>query len=409
MPATPPRPAARFAALDGLRGLAALMVALAHYVLAFQPAMLFGTLMGTRPGFPGALRIAASPLVVLFQPELAVAVFFVLSGFVLAASTRARPAPLAELVVRRWLRLSIPILATSVAIWLMLRTGLHADRLLAPQNHSAWLDMNFGWLAWEPNDLRVVAWQAVFDVYAHGRHWWNTSLWTMPIEFWGSLGLFAGAAVLRWSRAPAPARLAAALVAYGLLWSTHYGGFPAGVVLFELASLVPARPRPILAWGGGAVLLAGGLVLGGTPYYVAGPTPYVRLLQALGPISGNPVLELHRWAAILLVAAALVFPPARRLLAGAGCRFLGKISFMSYLCHVALLCSVASWTVLWLAPLVGYDAATALALPVFLASLLGVAAAGTRLVDQPGTAFAHRAAAWLVSLIGRVRRPAIAR
>jgi peptidoglycan/LPS O-acetylase OafA/YrhL len=395
--------------LDGLRGLAALMVALAHYVLAFQPAMYFGTLANSQVSFPAALRIARTPLTVLFQPELAVAVFFVLSGFVLAASVTSRPAPLLELVLRRWMRLSIPILATSIGIWAMLRLGLHADRRLAPLNHSAWLDMNFSWLAWEPNDLRTVVFQAVIDVYARGRHWWNTSLWTMPIEFWGSVGLFTAYAVLRRLRAAAVWRLSIALGAYLVLWRTDYCGFAAGVALYELSMLMPPAPVQRFVWLGGAMLLVGGVLLGGTPYYDFGLTPYRRVVALLAPISDNPVLALHRIAAVVLVLAALIWLPARRVLVSASCKFLGRVSFMMYLCHVALLCSVASWVVLRLTPLVGYNAATMLALPAFLATLLPLAALATRFVDRPGTAFAHRAARMLAVRARGWRLAAIAR
>jgi peptidoglycan/LPS O-acetylase OafA/YrhL len=379
----------RYAQLDGLRGVAALIVVLAHYVLAFQPAMYFGSVLGNRASFAAALPLARSPLTLFWQPELAVAVFFVLSGFVLAAGLRARPAPLAELVLRRWLRLTIPIVVTSAIIWAVLAAGLHADRRLAALNHSAWLDMSFGWLAWEPNDLRTVLFQATIDLYARGRHWWNTSLWTMPIEFWGSVGLFAATLLLHRLRASARLRLGVAAAAFAALWATDYAGFAAGAALFELS----CRPRGARwAWPAGAALAAAGLLLGGTAYYGLWIEPWNTLARIVAPFSPNPVLALHRVAAVLLVAAALVWRPAIGLLHTRPCQFLGRVSFMMYLCHAIMLCSVASWLILKLSPACGYNLATALALPAFLAVLLPVAWVGTLLVDRPGTRFAHRAA-----------------
>lgn len=87
------------------------MVVFAHYVLAFQPSLYYGRPPEAgAPWFAAGSWIASTPLVLLFSPQMALAVFFVLSGFVLAASVAAKPVPLAELAARRWIRLSGPVL-----------------------------------------------------------------------------------------------------------------------------------------------------------------------------------------------------------------------------------------------------------------------------------------------------------
>jgi peptidoglycan/LPS O-acetylase OafA/YrhL len=381
----------RLAYLDGLRGVAALIVVFSHYVLAFQPALYMGTLEGP-PSLAVAPAVARTPLLVAFSPQFGVAIFFVLSGIVLAASVSRKPASFTELAVRRWVRLSGPIALTTLPIWLWLATGWHPDTALAKENHSQWLAMNFTWVAWQANDLPLALFQALVDVYARGHHWWNTALWTIRVELWGSLVLFAAyLAMARW-QARRRWRVALAVAAAALSWRSDYAGFAIGAALFELHPGLFARiaARPLLAWGCGVPLLAAALLLGGAPYYVTSWTPYVGAATWLARGTPDPILFMHRAGAALLVTVVLFWQPLQALLTTRLIAFLGRVSFMVYLCHVSLICTVASFLVLHLSPRVGYNAASALALPILLAVLMATASIATRWIDRPCIMLAYR-------------------
>ncbi len=379
----------RLGHLDGLRGLAALTVVCAHYVLAFQPRMYAGPgLTAGAPSFGFASWIAQTPLVVAFSPQVGVAIFFVLSGFVLAASVSAHPAPLAELAVRRWIRLTGPVVLTTLPVWLWLSTGWHPDTALAARNHSQWLGMNFTWVAWQANTLWLALYQAAVDVYLRNRHWWNTSLWTLQIELWGSLALFAAyAAAQRWG-VSRRWRVAVAVLVAMLTWRGDYAGFAIGAALFELRPTVVART--LLAWTLGPPLLVLALLLGGAPLVVTGWTPYLPIVTPLALWTPDPLLFLHRLGAALLVAVVLFWRPLQALLLARPFAFLGQVSFMMYLCHVSLICTVGAWLVLHLMPAVGYNVACVLAFPGLLSVVLLVASLGTRWLDRPCIALAHR-------------------
>src|SRR5262249_50829552 len=100
--------------LDGLRGWAALFVIFHHLELAFLPAI-----KGPNDGVSPIL----GPLSFLTDGPLAVSIFFLLSGIVLAeaveaALRRSGPAKvgLTGLVIKRWLRLGLPIIVTGLLI-----------------------------------------------------------------------------------------------------------------------------------------------------------------------------------------------------------------------------------------------------------------------------------------------------
>ena len=116
----------RYAYLDGLRGVAALVVVLCHFVLAFQPALLSGR--AGQGATAAGTGLSHTLLVLFWSPDCAVHVFFVLSGFVLSSAMAGQPtgrplARLGALLLRRWVRLAGPILGSSLLAWGVIQAG----------------------------------------------------------------------------------------------------------------------------------------------------------------------------------------------------------------------------------------------------------------------------------------------
>ena len=101
----------RITAFDGLRGIAAFIVIVSHFVLAFTPVWFTGSesLDWSAPDM-----FAKTPLFLLQSGTFAVFVFFALSGFVMAQSAALSRAPLLALAITRYLRLNVPVLASLV-------------------------------------------------------------------------------------------------------------------------------------------------------------------------------------------------------------------------------------------------------------------------------------------------------
>jgi peptidoglycan/LPS O-acetylase OafA/YrhL len=386
----------RFDYLDGLRGFAAFTVAMCHFVAALQPAFLTAEPSDGR--LAAATGLAKTPLTLFWNPEFAVAVFFVLSGFVLAAAFSGRSFNLPAQIARRWIRLAGPILGSSLLIWAVVQTGFLYNAPVSQANHSIWLAMHFNWLKWQSNDLLILIQQSAYGIFAFGGSWWNAALWTMPIEFWGSLALFGSYWLHRQFTASLHARtahllaLVVALILLGLTWQSAYGGFATGAACYEISILgarsrIPHRVR----WVAGLLLFAVAFVTGGTPYTLLG-TPYWGAFVWGSAHMQHPVLTVHRLGAALMLAAVLLWMPLRHLMSSRPFIYLGRISFMIYLCHIIVLCSVVSWIVFILTPEIGYDIATVVAFVVFLPVVFATAHVMTKLVDVPSIMLSRRVA-----------------
>src|SRR5690606_29260208 len=74
----------RISYLDGLRGVAALAVVVAHFLFGFYPALEPGTPLEVHTQSGLDMWLASNPFHLLYPGHFAVCLFFVLSGFVLA-------------------------------------------------------------------------------------------------------------------------------------------------------------------------------------------------------------------------------------------------------------------------------------------------------------------------------------
>jgi len=277
----------RFEALDGLRGLASLVVVLAHFCSAT------GVLMQ----WPG-----------LFNAVLAVDTFFVLSGFVLAhsfLSRQQRGLPIAPvgLLVQRWVRLWVPFAAaTLIAIGLRFGLGPHS----CSEQGGLELDYCQRWNTTET--LGSLVKQLLF-LYSPNL---NAPSWTLPLELLNSL--LVPALVLLLARSPGYVRLIAGLSFLSIFLPIRLPDclylFAAGCAIrFGIAPQQPGR------WA---------LRLVGLSYLLMLPR------QAMGQDVQQALLAP---AAVALVLVALRSQKPSGLFMHPASQLLGRLSFPIYLLH----------------------------------------------------------------------------
>jgi peptidoglycan/LPS O-acetylase OafA/YrhL len=370
-----PLAAERLRSLDGLRGLAALVVVI-HHCLLVLPAL--AAQMGA-PGRGGSPSwwLTYTPAHLLWAGGEAVLLFFVLSGLVLALP-HLRPAGLSDWLayyVKRSVRLYLPVFA-AVAL-----TG--AVVALVPRKfdpaQSWW--MNAHAVPAQVSALAHDAW--LLD----GTGWLNSALWSLKYEVLFSLLLPVFVLLARRVSAPLWTTVPIALAACG--WAVSSG--------HEVLSYLS-----VFAVG---VLLAQGLSTLDSWADRLHRSPFASLLWTVVGVIGSLALLGEWWMRLLIADATLWLPIGRPMgVAGAAvlvfcflhCRplralgesrpmqWLGTVSFSLYLVHEPIVVSIAAMS----APtVVGVVAVLVVGIPASFA----VAVAFHRVIERPSQRLAGRA------------------
>ena len=362
----------RIPSLDGLRGLAALVVVI-HHSLLLVPA-LAGPYFTQSPidalGSP-VWWLVHSPLHVFWSGAGPVYIFFVLSGIVLAIPVlKSKHFDWKEYYPARLIRLYAPVWAAVafavVTIFLIPREEI------AP---SSWVEARLHSL-----DLRVVLKDLVLVFGLGGT---ASPLWSLRWEIYFSLALplFVWLAGIgrRYMRTKILLCLGSVTLggAYGIESLLYLPMFFIGVVMAAEPGRVVALGRRI---GGGrhsnlvwTALLASGVLLLNTHWFVLLASPAVFVLgSTVGPtLLGAVIVVFVVWQWAAAIRAANVLP----------LRWLGRVSFSLYLVHEPVLIASSylfGHTLLWVS------------IPSAILIALLLAEAFYRVVERPS----HRLSQW---------------
>ena len=366
-----PAPSTRLTSLDGLRGLAALIVVIHHSLLVMP-----GIADLRRPPAIGSTLwiLQDTPLKLLTVGNEAVLVFFVLSGMVLVLPAIDKVGyDWIAYYPRRVLRLYLPVAASVAFAALCIAISAQNSRT-----------MTSSWVAGASVDHPT--WELFLrslDVFQSGNAV-NNPLWSLRWEMTFSLALplFVAVAILarkRWAWVLGGT--------YVLVWQGIVTGsavlqylpvFLAGALLAgNAASLSVWAKRVRKSWITNLAWMAA--LLGGCTLLI--------LHWLLWPVIADlpPVMQLADAAsfpgALVIVAVGFLWQPMIRALMISPLRWLGRVSFGLYLVHVPIIIAVANllppgeW--LWTA---------AIAIPVSLV----VAELFTRFVDGPSHRLSRR-------------------
>jgi len=355
---TTPRPRlVHVPALDGLRGLAALVVVVRH------------TMNGIAMPVDVRRAMLQGPLALVLNSTGAVQIFFVLSGYVLAGSlTRGmRGVDLLQYNVRRIFRIHPPYVAGVLFAWAL--SFLYSRPLIT----QAFAPLRTFFMSVHPSvaELLTTLWfpGEALNLLPVG--------WTLRVEMVQSFLL--------------PLLMVAARLGHGLPLLVLAGilatinGVPESLrhtLAFSLG-IVTFRERELLERAGARLGRAAGLLLPAALLLHTAPLVFGQLesrqIPIIMPHAGLwfLVMSLGAWA---VVTAVLLRPRPRRFLSIAPIAWLGQVSYSLYLVHLTVL-----HTVTWLWPsqlritLLGGIALLAAVLVISLP----LAWIGWRLVERP--------------------------
>ena len=352
----------RIGYLESIRGLAALQVLLLHFFAAFAPDLVFALPAGA--AIAGYIHL--SPLYFLYDGYSAVYIFFALSGYVLTRSFERHLALPSSQVFARIIRLGLPaIAATFVAAAVMLIFGkpnLQAGDLTG----SAWFAAQ--WQA----DLSILAVirdgtiNALFLGYsglpgvAFLAPWQQpaeqsfvTPLWTLSIEFYGSIVILGLCWCARRSRA--------------LWWSAVLLGaiftIRSAYICFFIGHLLASFHRAERPAPASSLLPVLSVIFGVFLCVLAEvwQPEWLRSLCAdptylLFPGQFAP-MQQKTFGAILVLVGIIDLQAARRFLSRPWLVARSGLSFPLYLVHWPILCGPAAALFLWLNGVVGMELA----------------------------------------------------
>lgn len=380
--------------LESLRGLAAFIVVLFHFVASFFPAI-FGEKFGVLAHSDYEWLVRETPLRIMVNGDFAVTIFFVLSGFVLAYSFFKRKSDLVASVVKRYFRL-MPVVLGSV----LLAYAIYSFNLFF--NVEAGSITGSGYLSglW-PASLNVNPIMAIFEGLAGVFMVMPTSvsfnpvLWTIFYEFGGSILVFSIIALLKRDTR----RFFVYIFLVMAFIGTAYAGFIIGLILADLyvnkhrafsVLKTLAVPYKIIA------LIA-------TVYLASFPSQ--GTLENL-PWAFKPLLFTNgyttNWHMLYLVSATIMIvlllssKRLDRLFSLRPLVYLGSLSYSLYAVHFLVMGSVATFVFVNLIQHFSYNQAALITFGIYILSSFLVAEVFRRWLDRPSIILSRNVAQRMV-------------
>ncbi|HEY3539713.1 MAG TPA: acyltransferase [Trinickia sp.] len=395
----------RFEFIEGMRGIAAIMVLLGHYCSAFLPA--FARVAKTPPHFSWETWITGTPVFSLINGTVAVYMFFTMSGFVLAGSFTKSNFGIPSQIAKRFLRLYPPIVCSVIFATLLLWSmpSVHADA--ARVSMSSWLaglsldpftPHSFFGEALLSSMLTGYGGASIFDHTPYLKDVFpltpfsiaaNIPLWSLHAEFWGSMLVIALSAIYR--RLPRPAFWLVFVVLLFVTGTSKYSLFLAGFAAYMGRHRLLCRNSA--QWSTvGYALLGLGVTLSFTRYY----QQFQLVLDVLAKVNLTKSVDGAQFqfsvAALATLLGLCITPSCRSFLCSRVPMWFGKISFSLYLTHFPILFTVASAVVTIAARHLGYGGSIALSCAIAWPLTFFVASVYERFIDQPSIAFSKLAA-----------------
>ncbi len=302
--------------LDGLRGISCVLIFLHHFLLQYYPASYFGSISESHAHGIDTL-LAQSPLGVFVNGNFFVFIFIFVSGYSIGLQTlRIDSKMIGTNVLKRYLKLMIPILVNETIMFILFRLGF-----------LQYLKVNIGespcyWIVIKSAMIRTLFW---------GDQTLVGSYWMMNYIFIGGIFITITAS-LTWTIGNRKTFIISFLLAIALLTQgmVYHSIIFCGLTLCLFHSIYNFEHKRKLSF---FLLFSLGLFLGGFP---SGTMPENIYKCLILPFAGK--LSFYYWhlfGAILTVSAIFYLPILQNLLNYKVFQKLGVISYVFYVFHTS--------------------------------------------------------------------------
>lgn len=336
------------------------------------------------------LLFSSTPLGLIGAGNFSVCIFFVLSGYVLTQKyfkTKENGVIISS-AVRRYLRLFVPVFAAVMLSYLLASAGLYR---YYPETMVISAGSNYrDYWAFTPDLVDAVK-QAVWgSFFVGGKMSYNPVLWTMKIEFFGSMLVFAMALLFGSLRNRFIFYLAAAV----LFLNSFYLGFIIGMVLADTFS----SKTPLFKTGNKTILsiiLILGLFLGSYPLSPVTTDSLYGFLN--NSLFKTPEVTYHIIGSGMTIFVLLNSRLLQNFYSSPVPVFLGKISYSLYLIHFLVISSFTCALFLVLYPALPYGTAALISCFLSLFLIIPLSYLFYRYIDTAGVEFSKLFYNWLVN------------
>lgn len=315
--------------INGLKGLACLMVFFHHYVISYYPACYTGLDTDSRTVSGIDMQMGLGPLGVISNGNFAVAIFIMISSFLFArkvmnATIADKKLDLFTICLKRYFRLMLNVAFTGLVLYVL----FHVFIILNISYPSFIFELEFRNLIPE---ILIYQWitlsTKVYPVF-----------WTMEIFLFGSFIAMFLAAWSNKKRWYMP--IIYLIIAYPMtrLFVYHIT-IVLGVVLADIACFDRLKglkffENKVVCNIVGIVLLIIGIFLGGYPSgHVALGTPYEALYNISSNFNGDDMVAIVHGIAAFFVLTGLYIKKTNYILLSKPFKFMGDNSFGIYVVH----------------------------------------------------------------------------
>lgn len=365
--------------MEGLRGLATIIVVLSHFAVFFYPALYTGDPSEARFVSKLDIVIAGTPLNLIYNGNFAVCIFFLLSGYVL--SYKFFKTNDYEYVIsgafRRYFRLLIPVLAVNIITFFLMSEGLFFNKQVGYSIGSTlWLNQQWSFTPTVPNLLKE-SFIGVFFLQAEN---YNPAQWTMTYELLGSYLVFAVLALFGRYKY----RNFVYFILCCIFFQTYFIAFIAGLIICDLNinGFIEVFRKKAFKW----VLIA--LIFGSYPAGMDVSNTIYKIFDFStvydAPITNNLPLFYHILGAVCFFLVLINSERLQRFFSAKPLLFLGRISFSIYLIHLPIMGTFSGFMFITLRRSMSDTAAFAF---TFVSSLVLILAASfiiNKYVDEKG-------------------------
>ncbi|MBJ9828675.1 acyltransferase [Citrobacter freundii] len=314
--------------LDGLRGILCMLVLIEHCINIYKPDIRFTDL----DGVAGLIRrvINFTPLNVIYNGDMAVYIFFVLSGFVLSLSfnkTKNHEVILSG-VIKRYPRIMLPVAGSMIFMYVAMQL---TDNFIGKAFDAQWSEFLVQTLYRVPFTHTVLT---------------NYPLWSMSYELFGSLLVFSLLAIFGKNKYRIIFYFLVMIYFFVSLnqahqdlyeYSTYYALFVFGVIMCDITKCGSFRINPTIRF----IIFLIGLLLATTPLPRVGVGQYIGAYSYLSFFDHFTYMQVSittgSIGSMLLFASIIDSRLAISLLSTRIVKFLGKISFPLYLNHATVI------------------------------------------------------------------------